>query len=109
MTVGQGVLRAVLDVGAVDAVESRLEQQEVLRSAAHARRVRPRARARRADRRKRPDRADRGEHLPDDPAGLELRAHDTEPADDHDRTGEHIQHTDTRWSLELDNPYLWLR
>jgi hypothetical protein len=50
-----------------------------------------------------------GEHLPDDPAGLELRAHDTEPADDHDRTGEHIQHTDTRWSLELDNPYLWLR
>ena len=45
---------------------------------------------------------------PDDPAGLELRADDTEPADDHDRTGEHIQHTDTRWSLELDNPYLWL-
>ncbi len=43
-----------------------------------------------------------------DPAGLELRADDTEPADDHDRTGEHIQHTDTRWSLELDNPYLWL-
>ena len=36
MAVGQGVLRAVLDVGAVDAVESRLEQHEVLRSAAHA-------------------------------------------------------------------------
>jgi hypothetical protein len=35
---------------------------------------------------------DGGEHLPDD----------------HDRTGEHLQHTDTRWSLELDNPYLWL-
>ena len=52
---------------------------------------------------------DDGEHLPDDPAGLELRADDTDPADDHDRTGEHIQHTDTRWSLELDNPYLWLR
>jgi len=36
MAVGQGVLRAVLDVGALDAVESRLEQQEVARSAAHA-------------------------------------------------------------------------
>jgi len=44
---------------------------------------------------------------PDAPAGLELRADDTEPADDHDQLGEHIQHTDTRWSLELDNPYLW--
>ena len=42
-----------------------------------------------------------------DPTGLELRADDTEPADDHDRTGEQLQHTDTRWNLELDNPYLW--
>jgi len=57
-----------------------------------------------------PEDDDRDDHdWPDDPAGLELRAGDTEPADDHDRTGEHIQHTDTRWSLELDNPYLWLR
>jgi len=23
-------------------------------------------------------------------------------------SGDHIQHTDTRWNLELDNPYLWL-
>jgi hypothetical protein len=30
------VLRAVLDVGALDAVEARLEQHEVARSAAHA-------------------------------------------------------------------------
>ena len=52
---------------------------------------------------------DRDDHdWPDDPEGLELRVHDTEPADDHDILGEHIQHTDTRWSLELDNPYLWL-
>jgi len=36
MAVGQGVLRAVLDVGALDAVEARLEQHEVTRSAAHA-------------------------------------------------------------------------
>ncbi len=36
MAVGQGVLRAVLDVGALDAVEARLEQHEVARSAAHA-------------------------------------------------------------------------
>ncbi len=36
MAVGQGVLRAVLDVGALDAVEGRLEQHEVARSAAHA-------------------------------------------------------------------------
>jgi len=54
------------------------------------------------------DDGDDEDDWPDDPAGLELRAHDTEPADDHDRTGEHIKHTDTRWSLELDNPYLWL-
>jgi hypothetical protein len=50
---------------------------------------------------------DDGEHLPDDPEGLELRAHDTEPADDHDILAEQLQHTDTRWSLDLDNPYLW--
>ncbi len=29
--------------------------------------------------------------------------------DDHDRTGEQLQHTDTRWGLELDNPYPWMR
>jgi hypothetical protein len=32
---------------------------------------------------------------------------DTEPADDHDQLGEQLRHTDTRWSLDLDNPYLW--
>jgi len=47
------------------------------------------------------------EQLPDDPAGLELRAYDTGTADDQDILGEQLQHTDTRWSLDLDNPYLW--
>jgi len=54
-----------------------------------------------------PPAEDDDEPLPDDPEGLELRADDTEPVDDHDQLAEQLQHTDTRWSLELDNPYLW--
>ncbi len=55
--------------------------------------------------------ADPSSPLYTDPAGLELRDTDTdtESADDVDILGEQLQHTDTRWSLELDNPYLWLR
>jgi hypothetical protein len=43
----------------------------------------------------------------DDPAGLELRATDREP--EHlDLTQQRILTTDTRWTLELHNPYPWL-
>jgi hypothetical protein len=37
------------------------------------------------------------------PAGQPL-IDPAEPADDHDQFAEQLQHTDTRWSLELDNP-----
>jgi hypothetical protein len=43
----------------------------------------------------------------DDPDSLELRATDREP-DDIDLTGEQILTTDTRWTLDLHNPYSWL-
>ena len=47
---------------------------------------------------------------PDDPEGLELRAHDPQDAgqsDERDRLGELIAAGDTRWSLDLDDPYAW--
>ncbi len=44
----------------------------------------------------------------DDHDGLELRTEDTEPeADDHDPLENQLLHSDTRWSLDLDNPYGW--
>jgi hypothetical protein len=45
--------------------------------------------------------------LYNDPAGLELRAQDREP-EDIDLTRERILTTDTRWTLDLHNPYAWL-
>jgi hypothetical protein len=43
----------------------------------------------------------------DDPAGHELRAEDREP--EHlDLTRQRILTTDTRWTLDLHNPYAWL-
>jgi hypothetical protein len=43
----------------------------------------------------------------DDPAGLELRADDRKP--EHlDLTRQRILSTDTRWTLDLHNPYTWL-
>ena len=45
--------------------------------------------------------------LYDDPAGLELRAQDREPADI-DLTRQRILTGDTRWTLDLHNPYAWL-
>jgi hypothetical protein len=45
--------------------------------------------------------------LYDDPDSLELRAEDREP-DDIDLTRERILTTDTRWTLDLHNPYTWL-
>jgi hypothetical protein len=45
---------------------------------------------------------------PDDPTGLELRAVDVQPVGDSDRLVEHILHSDTRWGLDLSNPYSWL-
>jgi hypothetical protein len=44
---------------------------------------------------------------PDDPVGWELRAEDREP-DDVDRTQQQILHGDTRWTLDLSDPYGWL-
>jgi hypothetical protein len=44
--------------------------------------------------------------LPPDP-GSDLQPLDHEPADS-DRLGERLLHTDTRWTLDLDDPYRWL-
>jgi hypothetical protein len=46
---------------------------------------------------------------PDDPAEPELRATDTvtDPAEDRDLLREHLTRGDTRWTLDLDDPYLW--
>ena len=47
---------------------------------------------------------------PDDPQGLELRADpDSEPRqrDDRGRVAELLAAGDTRWSLDLDDPYAW--
>ena len=43
---------------------------------------------------------------PDDPTGWELRAQDREP-DDVDLTQQQILDGDTRWSLDLSDPYAW--
>ena len=43
---------------------------------------------------------------PDDPAALELRALDA-TAETADILGEHLRTGDTRWTLDLDDPYLW--
>jgi hypothetical protein len=43
----------------------------------------------------------------DDPAAYELRAVDREP-DDVDLTRQRILTTDTRWTLDLQDPYAWL-
>ena len=66
------------------------------------------------------ERLDRSEHMlspqelaelfadPDlDPLQHELRSPDSDPdAPDHDRLADHLD-SDTRWSLDLDDPYLW--
>jgi hypothetical protein len=44
---------------------------------------------------------------PDDPVGWELRAEDRAP-DDVDLTQQQILHGDTRWTLDLSDPYAWL-
>jgi hypothetical protein len=44
---------------------------------------------------------------PDDPVGWELRAEDRAP-DDVDLTQQQILHGDTRWTLDLSDPYGWL-
>ena len=45
-------------------------------------------------------------HTPDDPGSLELRAQDTDPEPEaSDPLRQRLLHHDTRWSLDLDNPY----
>jgi len=44
----------------------------------------------------------------DDPDGLELRADDTDTHDQDDPLGQTLLHDDTRWTLDLNDPYLWV-
>ena len=44
---------------------------------------------------------------PDDLAGLELRATEEAASEERDHVADHLRTGDTRWSLDLDDPYAW--
>ena len=55
-----------------------------------------------------PEEHDAREPVQDDAHSLELRVQDAEPQPDTtDPLRERLLHSDTRWSLDLDNPYRW--